>query len=618
MAPPAQCSILFGCDKVAACRIFIVARPMPPAQTLADVLTLAEVKSLADAKTFARGKAYYQEGAVSRLEQDDGAVHASVQGTYRYSIELGVGDDGELTYECDCPVGEDGIFCKHAVAVALSWLENTGEEVFHSDEAEPAKPRRKRKTYEEQIRDYVATLNEDALRELLLEAVERDLTLRDKLLFAARAASASDLPSMKTAVRQATRISRPLDWREASAYGDGLMSLAAMLRQRLASPHAEQVVELAELAIAGAEKSLEQIDDSGGDVMPAIQELAAVHLEACIQTRPDAVELAERLFQYQMGGVWDTFYKVLPTYAEPLGDSGLAKYRTLVECAWDKQPPLAPSREFRRSYDSLRMRLEHAMTALAEVDGDIDALIRIRSKDLSNSYRFLLVAELCAQHGRFDEGLSWAERGLTESGKQPDQRLLDFCIEEYLRCKEFEKADEYAWRRFEMRPTAEAFAALMKVAKATGTQDETRERALQHLWGLVKGEESVPTSKRSTWQSSSRTELVKLFLAERNNDAAWEAFKGGPVVTDMWATMAAARSKTHPRDAIALYHRLLPIAVKSGTRGARYEEAFGVVRTIAKLRAELKEHAEFANELEFIRETYRAKRNFIKLLAALG
>jgi hypothetical protein len=36
------------------------------------------------------------------------------------------------------------------------------------------------------------------------------------------------------------------------------------------------------------------------------------------------------------------------------------------------------------------------------------------------------------------------------------------------------------------------------------------------------------------------------------------------------------------------------------------------------LRAELKEHAEFANELESIRQTYRAKRNFIKLLATLG
>ncbi|WP_243856392.1 hypothetical protein [Paraburkholderia sp. BL6665CI2N2] len=78
--------------------------------------------------------------------------------------------------------------------------------MFHADESEPTKPRKKRKTYEEQIREYVATLNAGAVRDLLLEAVERDMALRDKLLFAARAANASDLPSMNTAVRQATRI----------------------------------------------------------------------------------------------------------------------------------------------------------------------------------------------------------------------------------------------------------------------------------------------------------------------------------------------------------------------------------------------------------------------------
>jgi uncharacterized Zn finger protein len=133
---------------------------MPRSSSLADVITLAEVQSLADAKTFARGHAHFHQGAVSRLDESDGVVRAGVQGTHRYSVELGVGDDGELTYECDCPVGEDGIFCKHAVAVALSWLESAGEEVFHDDESEPAKPRRKRKTFEELIRECVATLNE--------------------------------------------------------------------------------------------------------------------------------------------------------------------------------------------------------------------------------------------------------------------------------------------------------------------------------------------------------------------------------------------------------------------------------------------------------------------------
>jgi hypothetical protein len=227
-------------------------------------------------------------------------------------------------------------------------------------------------------------------------------------------------------------------------------------------------------------------------------------------------------------------------------------------------------------------------------------------------------AELCVKHERHDEGLAWAERGLAESGKNTDVRLLDFCIAGYLRREDFEKADAFAWQRFESHPVAEAFTALIDVAKATGRYDTTRERALNHLWALVCAEEAPTKAKRSHWQSPSRTELVKVFLAERESETAWEAFCGGPVAINMWATMAAVRGKTHPHDAIALYHRLLPIAAESGTRNARYDKAFGIVRAIGKLRAVLKEHAQFIDELETVRQTYRAKRNFIKLLATLG
>ena len=84
----------------------------------------------------------------------------------------------------------------------------------------------------------------------------------------------------------------------------------------------------------------------------------------------------------------------------------------------------------------------------------------------------------------------------------------------------------------------------------------------------------------------------------------------------MWATVAAVRAKTHPHDAIALYQRLLPIAAQNGTRNARYDEAVGIVRAIGRLRAKLSEHAQFTIELDEIRKAYRAKRNFIKMLAA--
>src|SRR5512132_3639486 len=98
--------------------------------SLAEVLTLRMVRELADARTFARGEAYFHGGAVGLLDADDQEVRASVQGTQRYRVCLRVGVEEELEYECDCPVGDDGDFCKHAVAVALSWLENAGGEVF--------------------------------------------------------------------------------------------------------------------------------------------------------------------------------------------------------------------------------------------------------------------------------------------------------------------------------------------------------------------------------------------------------------------------------------------------------------------------------------------------------
>jgi hypothetical protein len=118
--------------------------------------------------------------------------------------------------------------------------------------------------------------------------------------------------------------------------------------------------------------------------------------------------------------------------------------------------------------------------------------------------------------------------------------------------------------------------------------------------------------------ASTRSELVAIFLAEKNSDAAWDVFNGGPVAIDLWQQMAAVRGRTHQHDAIALYHRLLPIAADNGTRSARYDEALGVVRSIRRLRSELKEDATFGDELESIRQEYRAKRNFIKLLATLG
>jgi uncharacterized Zn finger protein len=582
---------------------------------LTDVLTLRVVRELADARTFARGEAYFQEGAVGLLDADGQEIRASVQGTRRYRVRLAVGPDEELEYECDCPVGDEGQFCKHAVAVALSWLENTGEEVFQPGEREAGKPRKKRKTQGEEIRDYLETLDADALREWLIESAERDRGIRDKLLFSAKARAGSGASSLRSVVRHATRISGYLDWREAGGYADRLGDLAQLLEERIGDGDSK-LVDIIEQAIAYAEDALGQIDDSNGSVMPMIMQLRDVHVRACNTLKPDAVALAERLFRFQTTGDWDTFHSVLPSYDHALGQSGLKRYRELVDTAWTRLPSLGPEAP-RTHFDVHRFRVEHAMEELARASGDIAALIAAKSHNLSSPHAFLELAEVLKEHGRHDQALACAERGIASFGEERLDDLVKFCIDEHLRRGDAEQVEALAWQRFVRQPGSDAYFELLSVAKRIERADPLAEKALQHLWQLVRAEEGPNAKRLPSWRPPIRTALVAIHLRQKEAAKAWDAFCGGPVDMRLWDKVAAMRGKTHPEEAVMLYKRLLPHAVAGGTRGGQYGEAFEIVKAIQGLRAAQKQEVVFRQELAELRTTWKVKRNFIKLLAAL-
>lgn len=577
---------------------------------LIDVLTLGAVRTLADEKTFQRGLDYFHAGAVGLIDERNGALHANVQGTHRYRVVLAAAD-GDLQSACSCPVGQQGIFCKHAVAVALAWLESSGEEVFPP--VEPGKPKKKRMTQADRIRNYLATLNENELRELLVDAADRDRRLRDKLLFAAKADAASDIGSLRAAIRQATKSSAFLDWQEAGGYAEQLDELAGLLEKRIGDGN-PKLVELIEEAIGEAEAALEQIDDSEGEVYEAIRRLQEIHLLACTHLHPDPVALAERLFMYQMEGEWETYLSILPDYEDALGPEGLAHYRRLLEKEWQGLPTLAPSTQYKQHWDSRRFRVESAMEALAAQD--VDAVAAVKAKDLSSPHRFLALAELYRQHERYDEALAWAEKGVAAFPGERIDNLLTFAIEEYLRRGNDDQVENIAWQRFQLQPGSAAFFQLIEVAARIGRQENLRQRALADLWKRTKAEEAKG-GKPAAWQPTSRSQLLEIFLAEDDAEQAWSTLQGGPTSMQLWARAAALRGRAHPEEAIQLYFRLLPNAIKAGMGNARYEEAAAIVQAIRQLRLANGEGEKFGRELAAIRQQYKAKRNFIKALAAL-
>jgi uncharacterized Zn finger protein len=69
-----------------------------------------------------RGQRYAAEGRVRAVDEDETTIAGTVAGSHDYEVRIWVEDD-DLAYACDCPIGVDGEFCKHLVALAIAGLD---------------------------------------------------------------------------------------------------------------------------------------------------------------------------------------------------------------------------------------------------------------------------------------------------------------------------------------------------------------------------------------------------------------------------------------------------------------------------------------------------------------
>lgn len=89
--------------------------------SLALILTWDRLRKMADGQSFQRGRAYWSGCRVLTITEDAGTVIARVWGTRLYKVELWA-EQGDLGYDCTCPLGGEGVFCKHCVAAGLAWI----------------------------------------------------------------------------------------------------------------------------------------------------------------------------------------------------------------------------------------------------------------------------------------------------------------------------------------------------------------------------------------------------------------------------------------------------------------------------------------------------------------
>ncbi|PUB90319.1 MAG: hypothetical protein DBP01_08175, partial [gamma proteobacterium symbiont of Ctena orbiculata] len=238
----------------------------------------------------------------------------------------------------------------------------------------------------------------------------------------------------------------------------------------------------------------------------------------------------------------------------------------------------------------------------------------IKQQDLSSSYSYLEIAEIYRKARQGAKALEWAEKGIQIFGKESDSRLQDLLAELYHRRKRHEEAMALIWSQFERQTGLTSYQKLKKHADRNKTWPEWRDRALKFLRTAIEKEAKKTT--RSRWILAYQrgfSDLVEIFLWEKDIEAAWREAQAGGCSDRLWLKLAGLREKEHPRDAIAVYRKQIGPIVEQ-TNNEAYAEAAGLLSRVEKLMGRLGERAAFQQYLNTVRTEYKRKRNFMKLL----
>lgn len=547
---------------------------------------LRSLRATAGDAVYARGEGYFRDGAVTIVSIQPGRVVAQVSGSEDYRTELN-GGGVDIDGACSCRAFEDHGFCKHMVAAALAAnaMDETGAD------GPDATTR---------IREHLKSRSVDALIDMILGLAEHDAALFRRLDLAASALQ-GDEKAIETRLRQAidraTRMRGYIEYAEVAGWAEGVNDAINALDDLAASGHAGLVLNLAEHAIARIESAVAAIDDSDGDGGALLERARDLHLAACIAARPDPAKLARYLFEREVGHPYDTFYGSAGLYEEALGEAGLAEFRSLAEAAWNKLPArMGRKKAAADDLDTERFRLLEILDGFAERDGDVEARIALRARDLSSPWRYQQLAQFCLDEGRPDEALKHAEEGMwIFEDEGLDRGLAIFVCELLSKKGRRDEAVALLWRLFESEASLDLY---QRIAKLEGKS------AFRRAVSLLKAR---PTSaKRAAWGWSGDL-LIHILTHEEAFDEAWATVRerGASMATKI--DLAKASERFHPREALAAYAENVEELANRGL----YPEAVKLIKRMAKLQ-DAGEHASYVSALKM---RHQRKRNFMKLLA---
>lgn len=435
---------------------------------LLSVLTRDAIIQLADNRSYQRGVIYYHEGRVGKITEQRGSISAAVEGTHKYRVKLWA-EGKELAFSCTCPIGDEGEFCKHCVAVGLKWLAHPSSPAENKSES-----KKSASVSLDDVKRYLSGLSTEKLVEIIMEQVNENDRLHQQLILktAKQYSKSVDMRAFRALIDDAFIVDGFIDYSSIYDYSTAVDEVIDSIENLLKEGFANEVIELSEYALSVLDEAIGSIDDSDGFLSMAMERLHEIHLKACKKARPDPEALARRLFVFELNSQLEIFFGAVERYAKILGKSGIAVYRDLANKAWAEVTPLKPGekKEFGK-----RFRITSIMEGLARQSGNIEELVAIKSRDLSHAYSFLQIADIYKKAGMREKALEWAEKGVRAFPERTDSRLREFLAQEYHHYKRNDEEMNLIWANFCEALSLESYKELKKHADRIQSWNDWRE-----------------------------------------------------------------------------------------------------------------------------------------------
>ncbi|MCC6575128.1 MAG: SWIM zinc finger family protein [Planctomycetes bacterium] len=568
-----------------------------PPSYLAYHLAEAAIRERAGDAAFHRGKVYFSDGHVFGLLAFGEGFKASVKGGETYTVAAWVEDD-DLAYQCSCPVGVEGGFCKHLVAACLAWKSrNSGGDTKST----------------ETIQQWLNKQPVAWLAETVLGQAMKDQRLFNRIhLAATRSHQPKALPDLRAEIDRATATRGFVDFDDSRGFVDGIHAVLGSFEDAIAM-NAAGVMDLCVHALQRVKQAVEHVDDSDGELNGVIERIEMIHHRASEVAKPDPMKLAATLLELELHSEYGEFIDAAAKYADVLGEAGDDEYCRLARQEWARVPTLdairndndleSPDPDDPYPYRENIMRI---MAAIARRKGDFDAQADVRARDLSTPDAYWELVEMAREREDYTQALAWARKG---AAAFKGEGLGNLLAEELERAGKHDEAIKVIWTSFTQQPDMQAFLRLREFVKAPGEWLLWRDKVVGHVRGLL-----AAAHAGSEWEvPCKRALLVEMLIHEGDIDTALAEAKAGPCDWQALSRLAEACAPTVPVEALKIYERLVSDVLQHGSN-RNYRYARDLMRRMALLCARRERNSDFEEYLAEVRADYKRKRNFMALL----